>query len=870
MTGQKLGHYEILDKIGEGGMGQVWRARDARLNRSVAIKILPAEVAGDPVRRQRFEQEARALGALNHPNIVSVYDIGQSDGRAYIVSELVEGESLRSAVERGPISGRRLIEIATQIAEAIAAAHALGIVHRDLKPENIMVSGPQTSAPGRVKVLDFGLAKHNAAQAEGPSGPDAATVLLSQPGLVLGTVGYMSPEQVRGEDVDARSDIFSFGCVLYEMTTGKRAFDGGSAADVMSAVLREEPREVSSDAPSGAAAALPPALQAIVRRCLEKNPAQRFQSAADLAFALRSLATLTGSQPPATPAPAAVSPKRRRKPSHFIAAGMVGLAIFAGGYVARDRLSGPLEFSRVTFREGRVTNARFGPEGKTVIYSASWEGGEPGIYVSSVGNPESRDLGLPDARLLAVSSKGDLAFLTGTIFPDGSGTLARNSISGGQTRELLEHVRLADWSPDGSELAVVRQVEGKGRLEYPVGKMLTETIYGPFGIRISPDGRKVAFTTYGNGSSIAIYTADRAGQVHRVGVVSGQTTGIESGELAWSHDGREIWFRSFDSSGRNTIYAIGLDGKRRVAARFPGYLALYDIAADGRILFSSNNVRKGIRGLAPGATEEHDLSVLESSDLKGISDDGTAILAEALGEGGGPTGSIYLRHTDGSPPLRLGDGVALALSPDGKWVTGYSSQESAMRKFIVMPTGAGETVEFHVPQLSDGRAVITGWLEGEENYLVLGKTPQAKGWQFFAWNARAKTLIPVTPPNAPDDVPLVSPDRRWFLLPCAVGIACIYSVSGGDPKPVPGLTPHDKPVAWRADGKAVYVVTHHNDNRMMPITLIDLENGNRTPWKELRPAIPVDQVMSPKITPDGRAYAYTTLTCGRNCLWAEA
>jgi eukaryotic-like serine/threonine-protein kinase len=858
MTGEKLGHYEILDKIGEGGMGQVWRARDARLNRSVAIKILPAEVAGDPVRRQRFEQEARSLGALNHPNIVSVYDIGQSDGRAYIVSELVEGESLRTVLERGALMGRSLIETAAQIAEALAAAHALGIVHRDVKPENIMVAAPQSGAPGRVKVLDFGLAKQNAPQA---AGEDAATMLLSQPGMVLGTVGYMSPEQVRGENVDPRSDIFSFGCVLYEMATGKRAFEGGSAADVMSAVLREEPRGLSSDGAPGAAGAMAPALQAIVRRCLEKNPALRFQSAADMAFALRALAGTTGSQ--AVPAQPAVTapPKKRRKPSWAIAAALVALALFAGGYRLRDlSLGGPPEFHRITFREGRVSNARFGPDGRSVIYSASWESGQPGIYVSNVANPVSRDLELPDGRLLAVSSKGDLAFLTGTIFPDGSGTLARNSISGGETRELLEHVRLADWSPDGSELAVVRQVDGKGRLEYPVGKMLTETIWGPFSIRISPSGRTVAFTTYDHGSSIAIYTVDRAGKVRKLGVVSGQTSGFELGALAWSPDGREIWFRSFDPNDRNTIYAIGLDGKRRVAARFPGYLALYDIAADGRILFSLNNGRKGIRALAPGETVERDLSILESADVRGISDDGTVILAETVGESGGAKGSIYLRHTDGSPPVRLGDGVAFSLSPDGKWVTGYTSRESAVRQFILMPTGPGETVEVHVPQLPDGQGLVVGWLEGEENYLVQGASLTGKGWQYFAWNARANTVTPVSPPNAPDAMPLLSPDRHSYLLPCAAGPWCVYSMDGPnrppEPRPVLGLTPHDSPVNWRADGKAIYVVTHHNDNRMMPITLIDLATGNRTPWKELRPAIPVDQVMYPRITPDGRGYAY--------------
>src|SRR5947209_8684061 len=256
MTGRKLGNYEIVDKLGEGGMGQVWRARDARLSRSVAIKILPPDVAGDPVRRQRFEQEARALGALNHPNIVAVYDIGQSDGQAYIVSELVEGESLRALIERGPVTGRKLLDIATQTADAVAAAHALGIVHRDLKPENIMLA-----RDGRVKVLDFGLAKQNAPQTT----EETATIALSQPGMVMGTVGYMSPEQVRGEAVDARSDIFSFGAILYEMLSGHRAFAGATPVDTMSAILHADPPDLAQST-----VPIPESVERIVRHCREK------------------------------------------------------------------------------------------------------------------------------------------------------------------------------------------------------------------------------------------------------------------------------------------------------------------------------------------------------------------------------------------------------------------------------------------------------------------------------------------------------------------------------------------------------------------------------------------------------------------------
>ena len=293
MTGKVLGNYEILDKLGEGGMGEVWRARDRRLQRLVALKILPREVSGDPSRRARFEQEARALGALNHPNIVCIYDVGEDDGRAYLVSELVEGEPLRALLDRGALPLRKAVEIAGQMADGMAAAHALGIVHRDLKPENAMVT-----RAAQVKLLDFGLAKQS-----GPApGENTATVALalSEPGVVMGTVGYMSPEQVRGEPADARSDIFSFGCVLYEMLTGKRAFQAPTGVETMHAILKAEPVDFE-----GEQARLPLAVTTIVRRCLEKRAEQRFQSAADLAFALRSVsgANATTVQPMVAPAP---------------------------------------------------------------------------------------------------------------------------------------------------------------------------------------------------------------------------------------------------------------------------------------------------------------------------------------------------------------------------------------------------------------------------------------------------------------------------------------------------------------------------------------------------------------------------------------
>ncbi len=844
MTGTRLGSYEILDKLGEGGMGEVWRARDERLNRSVAIKILPAEVAGDPARRQRFEQEARSLAALNHPNIVAVYDVGRNNGQSYIVSELVEGESLRAVIGRGPLALRSLLDVANQTAEGMAAAHALGIVHRDLKPENIMVS-----REGRVKLLDFGLAKQNLAAA---SGEEGATLAMSHPGMVLGTVGYMSPEQARGEPVDARSDIFSFGCVLYELAAGKRAFGGKSAADVMSAILREEPPELA-----GAGVPLPPLVDAIVRRCLEKQPSRRFQSAADLAFALQSISHASTAQSAALPPP---PPSRAwRKPALVAAAAVL---LFAGGYWVRGRLPAapPPQFHRLTFREGRITAARLMPDGRSVIYAAAWDGGVPRLYLGTTGSPEARDLNAPpDSRLLAVSSLSDLALLVGPFNPDGSGTLSRTSLAGGQSRGLLDNVLFADWSPDGSEMAVMRRIGGVGRIEYPIGKVLYQSEWLRPEIRVSPDGRRVAFASYDHGSAIRIATVDRTGKVQMLGVVSGQTSQPGSPDLCWTRDGREIWFRSFDENARNTILAIDLSGKLRVVARFPARISLYDIGAGGHVLLATDSGRMGIRALAPGESVERDLSSLESSLLRDMTPDGRVILVDVLGESGGPKGSIYWRLTDGSPPVRLGDGYAFAVSPDGKWVTGYSSREDLTRMYELMPTGPGETVPLSFPQLPSKMGVVTAWLPGDGNYLVGGPSKTGK-WQLYLWNRPANSLRPVSPDDMRDSLPLVAPGGQRFAAasPSLGWLVC--AVANGGCRPIPGLTHHDLPVGWSQDGKSIYVVMHHDENRLFMVSLIDVATGARTPWKQIRPAVMVDEVSNLKLTPDGRAYAYNYST----------
>ena len=325
--GSRLGPYEILAPIGAGGMGEVYRARDERLKRDVAIKVLPPSFAADADRLRRFEQEAQAAGGLNHPNIIAVHDIGSHQGAPYLVTELLEGETLRAGLVAGPLPLRKAIDYGLQIARGLAAAHEKGIVHRDLKPENLFLT-----TDGRVKILDFGLARVTQPEGPGASETNSPTATPgTEPGMVLGTLGYMSPEQVRGRPADARSDIFSFGAILYEMLSGHRAFRGDSAADTMSAILKEDPPELTPANPS-----IPPGLERIVRHCLEKNPIERFRSAHDLAFGLEAL---TGSSSAGGAAAVAGEPARVLGRRAAVASAVLALAVaaFVAGRLWRAR-----------------------------------------------------------------------------------------------------------------------------------------------------------------------------------------------------------------------------------------------------------------------------------------------------------------------------------------------------------------------------------------------------------------------------------------------------------------------------------------------------------------------------------------------------
>src|SRR5216683_2674665 len=391
-SGTKIGPYEIQSPLGAGGMGEVYRARDTRLGRDVAIKVLPESLATDADRLRRFEQEARTIAALSHANILGIHDIGTHDGAPFLVSELLEGQTLREKLEMGPLPVRRAIEYALGIAQGLAAAHEKGIVHRDLKPENVFIT-----RDGRVKVLDFGLAKLVLPEESRDTEATLASP-VTLPGMVMGTVGYMSPEQVRGGASDARSDIFSFGAVLYEMLTGKRAFKRDTSAETMTAILREEPPELNGTAWQG-----PPALQRILVRCLEKNVERRFQSASDLAFAIDSWSgTSSGSS--ASPTTRSFEPPKGRAWLPWAATALGVLVLAAGGWLAgrwSTTRSQP-KYTRLTYQQGYLSNARFAKDGQTVVYSAQWSDDPLQVYSVRTEFPQSTKLDLPSAGLLTL------------------------------------------------------------------------------------------------------------------------------------------------------------------------------------------------------------------------------------------------------------------------------------------------------------------------------------------------------------------------------------------------------------------------------------------------------------------------------------
>jgi hypothetical protein len=835
--GKKLGTCEILAPLGAGGMGEVYRARDTVLGREVAVKVLPPGFASDPDRLRRFSQEAQATAGLNHPNVLAIYHVGEQDGAPYIVSELLEGETLRDRVRTGALPVRKAVDVAMQAASGLAAAHDKGIVHRDLKPENLFITND-----GQVKILDFGLAKLTRPDTNEPVGQLATVTAGTGAGLVLGTVGYMSPEQVRAQAVDARTDIFSLGAILYEMLSGQRAFQGETPADTMSAILREEPAPLTATI-----ASVPPALERIVRHCLEKNPYERFQSARDLKFDLSELSSpsLMSSSGVSAGIPAAPAVSRRTRTALLmLAVALLTVVAGAGGWLAHAPSAHQPTFTRLTFRRGIVSTARFAQDRKTIVYGAAWEGAPLETFVVTADSPESRSLGVPRSTVHAVSASNELALSlrTGRPFPPQSGTLARAPLFGGAApRQIMDRVEYADWGP-GDTLAVTLDTGLGDRLEYPIGTPLYEEPGQIHQIRVSPDGSRVAFQGLVQGKfSIAVIDRNK----NKTSVVGDW---LEILGLAWTAEGDEIWFAGESENSGWGIYAATLSGTVRLLLRFPGPLRLEDLAPDRRLLVNFFNTQTGIRYLAPGASQETDLSWLDTSLIGDLSPDGQWILFSELGQAGGSQGAVYLRKTDGSLAVRLGTGGALALSPDGKSALTMARSRQELR---VVPVGVGEPRTITLPKNFD-RYENARWLP--DGRLLVGAIERGNNPRFYVQKIGGE-LRAISPPGLQAGA-IASPDGQRVLVSID-NKPLMLGVDGGDPQTVSAIENGESPVAWSTDGQFALVSRTRDQSRT--VYRVNLKTGARVLWKTIEPAdlAGVVRLNALRISGDEKSYAYS-------------
>jgi Tol biopolymer transport system component len=846
--GTRLGPYEIVGLIGAGGMGEVYRARDPRLGREVAIKILPARFATDSERLRRFEQEARAAAALSDPHILAIYDLGtQPNGAPYIVSELLEGETLRDRLRSGPLPARKATEYAVQIARGLAAAHEKRIVHRDLKPENVFLT-----TDGRAKLLDFGLAKLTERSLEVQT--SAPTEGRTDPGTVLGTVGYMAPEQVRGHETDHRGDIFSLGAILYEMLSGRRAFRGETGADTLSAILNDDPPGLTET--NGA---VPPAMERIVRHCLEKKPEERFQSARDIAFDLEALAAASSS---ATASHAnAVRATRAGTHARFAAAALLGaLVVGAVGFWVGARRAKPViaEYRQITFRRGSIGNARFGPDGRTVFYDASWEGAPQEIYAGRTDSLGERGMGLAGSVLVATSSAGEMAVRTNTTFVGGfPGLVSVVPTAGGAPRPLLEDTQEIDWSSDGRQMAVVRWVRQKEawRLEYPTGKVLVEGRTWLSNIRVSPDGRHVAFFDHGNS------VGDNRGDVAVVDL-DGRKTVISTGwasllGLDWSPRGDELWFTAA-RDGLDNIYAATLKGELRGLATMPAQVSIQDVGPDGKVLLKKQQFNLEIYGGNEGEPAERKLNWLDWSMLRGISDDGRYVLFDEQGAGGGPDYTVYIRPTDGGPAVALGRGVAVAISPDNRWV--LSATTATPTQFVLLPTGAGEPRRVTDDSIDH---INARFLPDGKRVLFSGREP-GHGSRLYLLDLDSGAAKAITPEGAVGEASMsprplafsVSYDGKHAVVKWK-GSWVKWPLEGGEPESIPGLVDDDVVIQWAGDDRHLYL-SRPDELRPLKIYLFDLASGRRALWKALGPQdwTGADSIGLPSISRDGKHYAY--------------
>ncbi len=810
-AGTRLGSYEIIAALGAGGMGEVYLAKDTRLGREVAIKVLPADVAADPERLARFEREARAVSALNHPHIVTLHEVGTSDRGPYLVLERIDGRSVRELLDDGPLPIRRLLTLGTQIAEGLAKAHAAGIVHRDLKPGNVMVT-----SDGFAKILDFGLAKLVWPELDA-DGLDAATTLAggTASGMILGTVGYLSPEQAAGRPVDYRADQFALGALLYEMATRVRPFKRTTLVESLAATISDDPEPLRSKRPD-----IPAPLEWLIDRCLSKDPGDRYASTSDLARELASLrdhlSDMVKMPTGAMPAGRSGSSQRWRIWSAaMLACVAIGVAAFVAARLTTE-VSMP-SYRPLTFRRGVLTGARFGPDGKTIYYSGAYGEGSSHIYMTHLDRPESRPLDIAPGFLLGVSAKQELAvLLTGDRATYSSvGTLVRIPAIGGTPRPLVENATYGDWAPDGEQLAVIR--EG-GRCEFPIDHAVAPRCGM---IRVSPRGNMVAIL-HGAGKLEILDLTGRKVASDDMPLIFG---------LAWSHDGNEVWFTGSESGSSHdrALYALRLAGTRRLVARVAGAMAVYDVAPDGKsALVGTGAGWVTVNASRSDGGREQSLDLFGRSDLVGVSADSKWLLIDESREVGA---GAYLRSTDGKATIPFAGYAARGLSPDGAAVLVHPRNDLTHLELLqvrggnsrVIPLAPGLELVPNTPAFwsGDGRRLFT-WLQPAGSNGLAARLYMRDAER--PWQA-------ISPPSAPGQF-AVSPDGSVVAVRGPTEPVTLFSIDGRPPRRLEGE--RGRPIHWSADAQQLFLA----GPEPFPARIYrrNLVTGRVEPWRTIMPS----------------------------------
>ena len=825
-------------------MGEVYRAHDSRLKRDVAVKVLPADVAGNPERLGRFQRESHLLASLNHPNIASIYGVEEQGGTTALVMELVEGESLADKIARGPLPVDDAIAIARSVADALEYAHERGIIHRDLKPANIVVS-----REGVVKVLDFGLAKAITGELAESSGSDAThsptlTSPATRAGVILGTAAYMAPEQARGKTVDRRADIWAFGTVLFEMLTRRRMFEGETVSDTIAAILTRTPDY--SALPSNT----PASVRRLLERCLDRDPKQRLRDIGEA----RIILSAPGGAESASAAPMA-APEPRRSMLPWIVAGVAAVAAFVATFVPSRHHAAPAEpikYLQRTYATQTIFQALYGPDGETVIYSAASGGTTPYLYSLRPEYTDPLKVSNEPLQLLSISSKGELAVLTNPkwiahrMF---TGTLARMPIGGGAPREITENITQACWDPAGNELAISHLVDAVWRLEYPPGNVLYQTGAYLSDLRFSPDGKHIAYFEH------PFKFDDRGGiamvdlEGHRKLLADGYWG--EEG-IAWSADSRTVYYSAGTGYSDFSIYAAPIDGTVRIAAQSAGGLVIHDVAANGKWIATRDDLTRVMVARGPGAAVERDVSWQDLSFPNDISGDGRMVLFTESGTMSGNNYQACIRGTDGSPVIVLGEGAGIDLTDDGKWALAGISPN----RIIMYPTGAGKTIDLATQSLahvSDAHWVV----DGKQVVLLGGAEGEAESC--YLLDVDGKTTKPVGEPGVLQMSP--SPDGKKILMVDADLKLWIVPTDGASQRvAVPdGTSPEEGFAGWDRSGNSITLF----ERLRIPCQLeqLDLATGKRSPLFSITPPNPaVLYIAQVLVTPDRSAYSYDAVT----------